>query len=76
MAEVFNSRWLPHLEPQVRQEVQQWLIDAIGPCQCTPPKEFHGREENFEEFAFEMKSYRFLIYAGYETALKSIYAIS
>ena len=52
------------------------MIDAIGPCQCTPPKEFHGREENFEEFAFEMKSYRFLMYAGYETALKSIYAIS
>ena len=46
-------------------------FDAIGPFQFTPPKEFDGKKENFEEFTFKLKAYLFLMDAGYEQHLKA-----
>ena len=51
-------------------------FDAIGQFRFTPREDFDGRKDNFEEFAFTLKSYRFLMDAGYEKALKSAEAIS
>ena len=29
-------------------------LDAVGPCQFTPPDKFDGKQDNFAEFAFKL----------------------
>ena len=41
-------------------------FDAIGPLKITPPKELDGKKENFEDFAFKLRAYLFVMGSGYE----------
>ena len=40
-------------------------FNQVGPFQFQPPKEFSGKREDFEEFAFKLKSYLCLINPKY-----------
>ena len=48
------------------------IFDSLGPLQFTPPKEFDGDKENFEEFAFKLRACLFLMEGGYEKVCRTI----
>ena len=45
---------------------------ASGPFHFSPPKEFSGKKEDFEEFAFKLKAYLCLMDAEYQNDLQAI----
>ena len=47
-------------------------FDAIGPFQFTPPDKSDGKQDNFEEFAFKLKAYVFLMNPGYVKPVREI----
>ena len=47
-------------------------FSVTGPWQFNPPKEFGGKKEDFEEFAFKLKAYLSIMNASYTEDLRRI----
>ena len=47
-------------------------LNITGPWQFNPPKEFSGKKEDFEEFAFKLKAYLSIMNSDYAEDLRRI----